>query len=571
MKVLLVTLHAKHVHASLALPYLAAACHSENLTIALHEYSINERLEAILPRLVTERAEIVAFSCYIWNIEQTLKLAADLKQLAPSCFLVLGGPEVSYGSHELLAANDFLDCVVRGEGEETFGELVKLLAACGATPPSEKQLEGIDGISFRSNQEIVTTPERGAIADLDRIPSPFAAGLIDPAKPLVYIEGSRGCPFACAFCLSSRENGVRSFSDSRIASDLQLLIDRHAETIKLVDRTFNYDANRANRIWQFILDRNVTSRFHFEIAAELLTEANFALLATVPPDTFRFEIGVQSTAAGTLASVGRSSNLEKLFANIARLRQETAITIHLDLVAGLPEEDLNGFVASLERMLALRPHHIQVEPLKVLKGTAMRKIARQQQYAYSSTPPYKILRTPWLSFDDICRIESAAKALDRFYNSGKFRATLAQLAPHVSLAHLFVNATLEDMEGRNLEKIFAGFLRLGAGAVPAEFRIRLVDALRFDYCMTGYPGNTIPPFLAPATATSSQVPPLTHPEIADRLAIPPTCRIRTYTSRFLHDHSGSLPPGEECLIVFVYFSAGGRETVRTLSLLCRER
>ena len=571
MKLLLATLHSKQTHASLALPCLAAACSRiEGLTIVLREYTVNERPEVVLPRLALEEADVIAFSCYIWNIEQTLKLAADLKLIQPHCFIILGGPEVSYGSHELMAAHGFIDCIVRGEGEETCSELLRQLADTSGGALSEERLTGISGICFRSDDDIVTTRERVAICNLDSIPSPFAAGLVATSKPLVYYETSRGCPFSCAFCLSSLEGNVRSFSLERIKSDLEILLGSGVETIKLVDRTFNYDAARASHLWEFILEKNRKSRFHFEIAADLLTDTNITLLRKVPADTFRFEIGVQSAAAGTLASVGRQSDLAKLFANVARVRRETAVTLHLDLVAGLPGEDLPGFVRSLESLLAAKPQHIQVEPLKVLKGTAMRKIAREQGYAFSPYPPYRILKNRWLSFRDICRIEAASQAVERFYNSGRFVITLELLAQRVSLAELFTDpaleAILEKYLGSKPAAVFAAFYRLAEKSLAGELLEDVVDTLRFDYCLAGYPGKVLPPFLAEPAGGEGPAPPFSHPELARLLAIPAGNRIRTFTANFRMDHSGTLPAAAGCLTTFVYFSSAEGESVRALSI-----
>jgi anaerobic magnesium-protoporphyrin IX monomethyl ester cyclase len=540
------------------------------VTLLQREFTINERLESILPRIVAEDADIIAFSCYIWNIEQILKLAAELKLVNPGCYIVLGGPEVSYGCHELMAAHVSVDCIVRGEGEETFSELVQLLAETRDGALSEERLAGIYGLSFRSNEEIVTNPERAVIGNPDIVPSPFAAGLVATTKPLVYFETSRGCPFSCAFCMSSLEKSVRAFTLDRVKSDLQILMNNEVKTVKLVDRTFNYDAARADLIWEFILENNRSSRFHFEIAADLLTDANIELLRRVPPDTFNFEIGVQSASEDTLANVGRKSTLDKVFANVARIRQETAVTLHLDLVAGLPGEDLPGFIRSLESLLSAKPHHIQVEPLKVLKGTAMRRIAREQGYAYSPTPPYRILQNRWLSFHDICRIEAASRALDRFYNSGHFAVTLEMLATRISLAEFFagsaVDAILEESGSSRLAASFEAFYRLGELSFEGDLLADVVDTLRFDYCMAAYPGNELPPFLAETPPLDARrKPPLSHPEIARMMSIPAGNRIRTYTAHFRSDHNGRLPKGIGCLTTFVYFNRGNGEIVRSFS------
>ena len=366
MKILLTTLHAKYVHSSLALPCLAAACTGiDGVETVIREFTINEPRDVTLRRIVAEQADLVAFSCYIWNIEQTLRLVADLKKVLPRTFIVLGGPEASYGMFEIMERNRAVDCIVRGEGEETFRELVAAVhhhhsaiqplnnSTTQQFTPTADLLQDIRGLVFRAGEEVIATSERPPLPDLDAIPSPFARGLVDLAKPLVYFETSRGCPFSCAFCMSSLEKGVRSFSLERIRDDLRLLVESGARTVKLVDRTFNYDARRANEIWEFILHTNRDSSFHFEIAADLLTEENLRLLEKVPPGMFRFEIGVQSENAETLARVGRSSDLARLFANVRRLVATTGVIVHLDLVAGLPHEDYEGFLGSLQKVFDL--------------------------------------------------------------------------------------------------------------------------------------------------------------------------------------------------------------------------
>jgi len=562
MKLLLATLHAKYVHASLALPSLASCCGEiPGVETVIREYTVNERTEAILPRLAAEAPDVAAFSCYIWNIEATLRLVADLKLILPGLFVILGGPEVSYGSHELLAAAPQVDCIVRGEGETTFRELVQLLAEYTGSALPDERLETVQGITFRSGEEIVTTPERATVEDLDSLPSPFASGLVDTSKPLVYLETSRGCPFSCAFCISSVEQGVRSFSMERIERDLGLLMDAGVQTIKFVDRTFNYDPRRANRIWEFILERNRTSRFHFEIAADLLSDDNIRLLGSVPQETFRFEIGVQSAHGATLESVGRKSDLERLFANVGRLKRDTGVILHLDLVAGLPGEDFAGFAASLDRLLTAAAHHIQVEPLKVLKGTRMRRIAREHGYAWSPSPPYRVLSTPWLSFDDICRIEAASHCLELFHNSGRFTATMEAVARTVPLAVLFadpaVSAVITAAGGNRIPTLFLSLMKLVEAVLPPPLPADILDALRFDYCMAGYPGAFLPGFLAASGADpGSCAPPAPYQEIAAKLGLPPGERFKTFTATFARDYTDPARPEKESRITFIYAGSG---------------
>jgi len=551
MKILFCTLHAKYVHSSLALPYLAAACADLPDTVfSILELTVNEQQDHLLAKLQAADADVVLFSCYIWNTDLTLRLASDLKQLSRGTFIVLGGPEVSFGSFELMTQFPAIDCIVRGEGEETCRGLLQALS-------HNAPLDHVAGISFREADEIVATPERSPIAELDTVPSPFTAGLTDLSKPLVYYETSRGCPFSCAFCLSSIEKGVRSFSMQRIRSDLRLLLDRGAQTIKLVDRTFNYDAARANGIWRFILDHQGESRFHFEIAADLLTDDNLALLTRVPPDRFRFEIGVQSGGEETLAAVSRKSSLARLYDNVRRLKATTAITVHLDLVAGLPGETLQGFLASLQELFDLRPDHIQVEPLKVLKGTAMRAIARKERYAYSATAPYKILRTPWLSYGEIRRIEGISRLLDLIYNSGRFAATIEELASHAPLAETFSAAAAffeaeELAYNLSLPPLFDAFWRFCQSHATGGTRQRLLDALCFDFCLLGYPGSNTPSFFATSPA---DLQPGTRP--AGLPAAARGERLRYYRRTFPRDYRPTPWKEEPTILTFIYRSSPG--------------
>ncbi len=575
MKVLLATLHAKYVHASLALPCLAAACAGLPDTVfVIREFTVNEPADGVLRRLVAEEAGLVAFSCYIWNIEATLKLAADLKQLRPGTVIVLGGPEASHGVFELMGHNPAVDMVIRGEGESSFRDTLQALAGTATWEDAAAGLSEVEGITFRTGGEIVANPERTPVADLDTLPSPFAAGLVDLSKPLIYYETSRGCPFSCAFCMSSLEKGVRSYSPDRIEADLNLLMAAGVRTVKLVDRTFNYDAVRANRIWEYILDHNRESAFHFEIAADLLTDENIELLKQVSAGWFRFEIGVQSEGEETLDRVGRSSDLTRLFANVRRLVTETAVTVHLDLVAGLPHEDFDGFLRSLQQVFDLlspgtgrretTAFHIQVEPLKVLKGSPMRAIAREEGYRFSATPPYKILTTPWLSYGEIGRIETIARLLDLVYNSGRFATALAAWEKTTPSARIFA-AIAEFWERADipltlsLHDLFAAFWRCANEVAPLEARENIRDALCYDLCLTDYPGGRELAFFLKEDE-GSKCPGVKDRalELARQRGGDAAGRVRWISRRFARDYRTPPWPEEKVELLFVYVSAPGR-------------
>jgi anaerobic magnesium-protoporphyrin IX monomethyl ester cyclase len=562
MKLLLTTLHAKYSHASLALPCLAAACGElADLEIRIGEWTVNEPREQILRRIMTERADVIAFSCYIWNIESSLKLADDIKKIAPDTLIVLGGPEASFGIFQLMHDNPAIDFVVRGEGESVFRSLMEtLLSREDAPAAGPDPFQHIPNLFYRRGDDTLSGPLTSDYLEMDAIPSPFRAGLVDLSKPLVYHETSRGCPFSCAFCLSSLEGRVRSFSMERIESDLIWLISREVGQIKLVDRTFNYDSQRANRIWELILKHNRGSRFHFEIAADLLSDANMELLRRVPPHTFGFEIGVQSFSPETLERVQRTADLERLTANVRRLRHETEVELHLDLVAGLPGENYEGFLASLARVAELRPHAIQIEPLKVLKGSPMRKIATRNEYRFSQSPPYTILTTPWLSFDDIGRIETIGRLLDLFYNRGGFETALAFMGQRLEFSRLFHAMADQpgsgDLGGRNIRRTFELFASLAAPLLPEQERELLYDALFFDYCRAEMPMMGKLPSFAAGRSHGYCWP--GRGDLPAGLALPPQGRIRAFRSVFLRDYRTEGWKEGPAAVTFVYASAAGQ-------------
>jgi anaerobic magnesium-protoporphyrin IX monomethyl ester cyclase len=561
MKILLTTLHAKYSHASLALPSLAAYCRDiPGVSVVIREWTTNEPREQLLRHIMAEQADVVAFSCYIWNIEKTLRIASDIKKIVPDTRIALGGPEVSYNIFELMHDNPAIDFVIKGEGERIFQLLIATLVKHGASNLLERSLAEIGNLYYRDGDDITSGPLSKHFMDLDSIPSPFEAGLVDLKKPLVYYETSRGCPFSCAFCLSSAEGHVRSFGMERIKSDLGLLMRHNIANIKLVDRTFNFDAQRANDIWEFILEHNRGSHFHFEISADLLTEDNLKTLKRVPPNMFRFEIGVQSASETTLLRVGRKANLVRIFDAVRRLRSETDIELHLDLIAGLPGEDFTGFLASLRAVADLAPHMIQIEPLKVLKGSAMREIASRDDYHFSGFPPYTILRNPWLKFADISRIETIGRLLDLFYNHGSFSAALRLLQRTIDTASLFDRmarqAGNDNLSGLSTRRTFELFARLAGPLVDDAARRLLNDALFFDYCRQEMPlMGKLPSFAAERQNECAWPGPR---ELPDNLGVPADSRVKAFRCTFLKDYRRKEWKNGVASIMFVYVSGAGR-------------
>jgi len=417
-KVLLCSLNAKFIHSSLSLRYLQAYTLAKSgLRIDIKEFTINQATSDIMADIYQQHPKFLGFSCYIWNIKEILDICADYKKVAPETIIILGGPEVSYDAEQLLQDNPYVDYVVRGEGEVTFNAL--LLALQGDTP-----LENINGISYRYDGETYNNQDRELIADLDVIPFPYQNELDKLTDRIVYYEGSRGCPFRCSYCLSSTSKRVRSFSLERVKNDLALMLRYQVREIKFVDRTFNYDEKRVKEIISFIVEHRGTVKIHFEIDAKLFSDSMLEYLNDVPPDLFNFEIGVQSTFKPALDAVRRNLNWEKLSYNIKKLRSRKNIHLHLDLIAGLPEENFDNFTRSFNMVYDLQPDVLQLGFLKLLKGSDLLKESEQYGYVYQSKPPYQVLSNRYITYDQILILNRIEDILDRYYNSGDMRETI---------------------------------------------------------------------------------------------------------------------------------------------------
>jgi len=416
MRTLLTTLHSKYIHASLALPYLAAFCQNDCGELIISEQTVHEPKEKLLAKLLGHQPDVITFSVYLWNRVMTLELVCCLKEIAPQLKIVLGGPEVSFEDADFFARYP-VDALICGEGELPLRHLLQ-------SWQSGSQVSSIPGLRLPA---AATREGHSQLDSLDELPSPFAAGLVDLRRGLVYYETSRGCPYCCSFCMSALDARVRSFSMPRIFSDLQLLIDAEVTQIKFVDRTFNYDNRRSREIFDFILRQNKSSRFHFEIGAHLLDEETLKLLEQVPPGVFQFEIGVQSTHPETLEKIGRTAELKRLAENVQRLRKPGNIHLHLDLITGLPGESYQQFLQSLDWTARLRPHHLQVEPVKLLPGSPLRQQAQALGLKFDPNPPYSILRSPEINYQQIEQLRGVSRLLDLLVNSGRFTFLLPQL------------------------------------------------------------------------------------------------------------------------------------------------
>lgn len=418
MNILLTTLNAKYVHSSLALRYLRSYTEPYFPGVRLVEYTINDLPEKIAADLYKQRPDVIGFSCYIWNIGGTIAVIKRLKKILPDVKIVLGGPEVTYETREFMEQHPYVDYVVVGEGEQTFLELLQAIAA-------GRSAEGIHGVVYRDGCLVRENPRRMMLPDLNVIPSPYQDRLEELENRIVYFECSRGCPFRCQYCLSSIEDGVRYFGLERVKSDLKRLIDAGVRQVKFVDRTFNIHKRYALEVFQFLIDNRKDTTFHFEITADILNPDVVDFLnENAPKGLFRFEIGVQSTNDLTNELVQRRQNFGKLSNTVIKIREGGKIHQHLDLIAGLPEEDYTSFRKTFNDVYALKPDELQLGFLKMLKGTGVKIRAAEHGYVWSEEPPYEIFYNNVLSYDDVLRLKGVEDILERYSNSRKFDVSL---------------------------------------------------------------------------------------------------------------------------------------------------
>ena len=300
----------------------------------------------------------------------------------------------------------------------------------------------IPGIVVRGNDGTVIATEQTVPLDFSRLPFPYGDGSIsvDGNVPMnsfenriIYYESSRGCPFSCAYCLSSLDKRVRFRDVDLVKQELKFFLDRKVPQVKFIDRTFNINGARTIELLQFIKENdNGITNFHFEAAAELLTKEQIEILNSLRPGLVQLEIGVQSTNMDTLAAVNRKTELAMLKETVAAIREKNNVHIHLDLIVGLPKEDLESFKNSFNEVYRMNPHQLQLGFLKVLSGAPMEDMAAENGTLYQNRPPYEVLSTKWLSFDDLILLKKVEELVEVYTNSGQFVYSMMYLQHFVS-------------------------------------------------------------------------------------------------------------------------------------------
>lgn len=438
MKILLVAINAKYIHSNLAVYDLLAYAKEYREHIELAEYTINHRTDGILREIYKKKPDVLCFSCYIWNICQVCELAAELHKLLPELPIWVGGPEVSYECETFLKEHPEVTGIMRGEGEATFLELCRYYRNCKQygifpKPDGDHAAEGTDGreclsqirgLVYRDGQgEIRITPERPLLS-MDEIPFCYET-LEGLEHKILYYESSRGCPFRCSYCLSSLEKGLRFRSLGLVYRELRFFLEQRVPQVKFVDRTFNCDREHSMAIWRYLKEHdNGVTNFHFEISADLLTEEEIHLIRTMRPGLIQLEIGVQSTNPETIGEIRRTMDIKRLTRAVLAVMETGKVHQHLDLIAGLPFEDYERFQRSFDEIYALHPQQLQLGFLKVLKGSYLYENRKEYGILCQQKPPYEVLATRWLSFDELIEIKQAEEMLEVYYNSRQFELSI---------------------------------------------------------------------------------------------------------------------------------------------------
>lgn len=425
MKILLTALNAKYIHSNLAVYSLKAAAKEYKDNIELAEFTINHSADYILEGIYKRKPSVLMFSCYIWNLSMIENVMREFHKLCPEVPIWLGGPEVSFEVEDFLEEHPEVTGVMMGEGEETFCELCAYYA--GQEAEQNGGIDQILGIAYRNkNGQIQVNPWR-AILNMSTIPFVYERKE-DFTNRIIYYESSRGCPFSCSYCLSSVDKKLRFRDLELVEEELQFFMDQRVPQVKFVDRTFNCHHEHAMAIWKYIHEHdNGVTNFHFEVSADLINEEELELMKQMRPGLIQLEIGVQSTNEPTILEIKRTMKLERLKEVVTKIKSFGNIHQHLDLIVGLPYEDYVTFQKSFDDIYALQPNQLQMGFLKVLKGSYMHTHAKEYEILYHDNPPYEVLSTKWLSYDDILKMKRIEEMLEVYYNSGQYEIAMKVL------------------------------------------------------------------------------------------------------------------------------------------------
>ena len=483
MKVLLAAINSKYIHTNISLRYLEKSARHLPYECVRKEFTINENLTRILEEIMEIKPDLIGFSVYIWNFEMVKELSVLIKRINEKIKILYGGPEVSYDSkkHLEIMSGDF---IIRGEGEQSYEDLIGSLLY-------GKDLEDVRGLTYRSGEEVRSNPGREKM-DLGLVPYPYEDGE-DLTEKIAYTEASRGCPYMCSYCLSSSERDLRFLPYEKVVENIEKLLKTGSRMIKFIDRTFNIHPD-AYRIWSYLIDLDCNATFHFEISPDLIKAEHLLLLAKSPLGRIQFEVGIQSTEKMVLLEINRYVSFGQVKETLVGLGKLKNIHTHMDLIAGLPSDTLDSFRASFNDVYALRPDMLQLGFLKVIKGTPMERDALKYGIVYSPYAPYEVLKTNWMSYDDLRYLHRTEEVLDRYYNSGRFQHTLDYVLKEEKEPMNFYGALgsyykeqgfYEKIPGtKDYYRILMEFTKIWINGEGLELDLKLFnELLKFDYLL----------------------------------------------------------------------------------------
>ncbi len=555
-KAVLCALNSKYVHTSLALRYIKAYAdgHCKNVKCSIIEETINSDLIETAKKILAQKPDIVAFSCYIWNIEQVLEICRTVKKESPETVIVLGGPEVSYNPMDYLA-NPNIDYVQCGDGEKP----VTVLLDCIVT--GENIPENL-GICYKDRENIVVSPPY-CEKNLDSIESPYTEEYLSAVNGrIAYMESSRGCPFSCAFCLSGADRGVRCFSEEYTENAILKLWNSGAKTIKFIDRTFNAKTAYADRIISFILAnrQNMPENvcFHFEISADILRDSTMNLLKTAPKGLFQIEAGLQSFNHHTLEEVSRKTDTDKICENVKKIISFGNIHTHIDLIAGLPYEDFESFRDSFNKAYSVGASMLQLGFLKLLHGSRLRNQAEEYGYEYSDKAPYEIISTKWVSREEMKLLKEVEDANEKIANSGRFERALEYVLSVCGKTPFDLLLGFGKKNPMPLDD-YTALVYEYFSALEGVDKARLRDLMCCDRLSTNTSGKLpeclkIQDKLLANITYQLEINPETAPKAGDKRAV---CILYTENKVIFADYNKKTPKGEKVKLNFVDLSKQG--------------
>ena len=448
-KVLITALNSKFIHSNPAIYEIKTAYekYENDFSVSmpkllLKEFSVNDTEDSIIYSICEEMPDIIAFSVYIWNSMIIENLCKKIRKISPQAKIILGGPQVSFGIENTNFEYNDYDYLIIGEGERAFFVLISEIVNIKINNPCEWKYK-------RENKKVYCDTAENP-EDYPLIYTEENLHLFD--NRIIYYESSRGCPFKCAYCLSSVCGNVRGLSVERVKKDIDFFLTHEIRQVKFVDRTFNYDKKRANEIWEYLIEKanDNKTNFHFEIDADLIDESAIKILSKAPKGLIKFEAGIQSFNEKTLKEINRNCKLEKLSKNLKKIIKLQNINIHSDLIVGLPFEDKESFIFSFNKAYEIGSHQLQLGFLKLLPGAPLNEMIEKHEFVFSKYPPYEIISNKYLSSFDVLFFKKIEDVFERFFNSGRFIFSLKSLEKYFENPFKLFEKISENFKENNL-------------------------------------------------------------------------------------------------------------------------